>query len=97
MESPKSGSHAIKIIGWGNEIINGEKKPYWLCVNSWGKNWGINGTFKLRRGTNECKIESFVISGYINSERLKAFNSEQSVIAFENHFFSFKNLDGDFR
>ena len=97
LESPKKDYHAIKIIGWGNEIINGEKKPYWLCVNSWGKSWGINGTFKFRRGTNECKIESFVISGYINSERLEAFNSEQSVITFENHFFSFKNVDRDFR
>ena len=36
-EGEKTGSHTIKIIGWGNEIINGKEVPYWLCVNSWGK------------------------------------------------------------
>ena len=96
-KSEKRGPHAIKIIGWGNEIINGTGEPYWICVNSWGENEGLNGTFKIRRGTNECDIESFVISAYINSDKLNSFYSEQSVIVFENHFFSFKNFDKDFR
>ena len=50
------GGHAIKIIGWGVE--NGVK--YWLCVNSWNDEWGDNGTFKIRRGINECGIERAV-------------------------------------
>ena len=37
------GGHAVKLIGWGSE----GGKDYWLCANSWGPNWGINGYFKM--------------------------------------------------
>jgi len=40
------GGHAIKVIGWGN--MNGE--DYWLCINSWNRTWGDNGTFKIKQG-----------------------------------------------
>ena len=49
--------HAVLIVGWG--IENNTK--YWIVQNSWGKNWGINGYFKMLRGENECKIEENVI------------------------------------
>jgi len=48
------GGHAIRVIGYGEE--NGVK--YWLCANSWGPTFGLQGFFKIRRGTNECGIES---------------------------------------
>jgi len=51
--------HSIKIIGWG--IQNGVK--YWLCVNSWNTAWGERGFFKIRRGSNECNIESMAYAG----------------------------------
>ena len=47
------GGHAVRIIGYG--VDKGVK--YWLVANSWGKNWGENGNFRIRRGTNECDIE----------------------------------------
>lgn len=50
----KLGGHAVKMVGWGVE--NGT--PYWLLVNSWNETWGDQGTFKIRRGVNECGIES---------------------------------------
>ena len=40
------GCHAIKIIGWGVE--NGS--DYWLCANSWGTDWGLQGYFKIKQG-----------------------------------------------
>lgn len=55
------GGHAIKIIGWGTR--SGE--DYWLVANSWNPTWGDNGTFKIRRGTNECGIEGMVTAGTV--------------------------------
>ncbi len=48
------GGHAIRIVGYGVE--DGVK--FWTVTNSWGEGWGIDGTFKIRRGTDECNIES---------------------------------------
>jgi len=33
---------------------------YWLVRNSFGNDWGINGNFKVARGTNEFGIEEEV-------------------------------------
>jgi len=53
------GGHAIRIMGWGVE--NGT--PYWLVANSWNEDWGDKGTFKIKRGNDECGIESSVVAG----------------------------------
>jgi len=53
------GGHAIRILGWGTE--GGD--PYWLVANSWNTDWGDKGYFKIRRGTDECGIESGVVGG----------------------------------
>jgi len=53
------GGHAIRVLGWGVE--NGEK--YWLCGNSWNTDWGDQGFFKIRRGVDECGIESEMVGG----------------------------------
>lgn len=53
------GGHAIKILGWGVE----SGTDYWLVANSWNNDWGDNGFFKIRRGNNECGIESEVVAG----------------------------------
>jgi cathepsin B len=53
------GGHAIKIIGWGTE----SGTDYWLVANSWNTDWGDNGFFKIRRGTNECGIEAQITAG----------------------------------
>nr|CAH7726466.1 unnamed protein product [Callosobruchus chinensis] len=47
------GNHAVRVIGWGTEDGN----PYWLVTNSWNKNWGDEGLFKIMRGTSECGFE----------------------------------------
>jgi hypothetical protein len=51
------GGHGVVIVGWGEQ--NGEK--YWLVHNSWGPDWGDKGYFRIRRGTDECGIESWMV------------------------------------
>ena len=52
------GGHAVKMVGWGVE----GGVPYWILVNSWNQYWGDKGTFKIKRGTNECGIESYAVA-----------------------------------
>merc|ERR1712048_1166317 len=60
------GGHAVKLIGWGTD--RGE--DYWLLVNSWNDEWGEAGTFRMRRGTNECGIESMVYAGTVAQDTM---------------------------
>jgi len=54
-EFQPEGGHAVKMIGWGSE----SGTDYWLVANSWGTTqWGEGGFFKIKRGANECGIES---------------------------------------
>jgi len=53
------GGHAVKLLGYGAEGgVN-----YWICANSWNTDWGEKGYFRIRRGTNECGIESQAWAG----------------------------------
>ncbi|VVC24409.1 Cysteine peptidase, cysteine active site,Peptidase C1A, papain C-terminal,Peptidase C1A [Cinara cedri] len=53
------GLHSVKLIGWGRKY----GKPYWLVINSWGSEFGDQGTFKILRGVNECDIEEESTAG----------------------------------
>jgi len=53
------GGHAVRFVGWG--VDNGVK--YWLVANSWNSHWGMDGYFKILRGTDECGIEDAVSAG----------------------------------
>lgn len=66
--SDRTGYHAVRIIGWGEEFTGGQLSKYWIVANSWGEDWGENGYFRIRRGTNECNIEDFVIATWIDIE-----------------------------
>lgn len=48
------GGHAVKVVGWGTE----DGQDYWLVANSWNTTWGLNGFFKIKRGKDECGIET---------------------------------------
>jgi len=48
------GGHAVKIVGWGTE----SGTDYWLVANSWNTNWGDEGLFKIKRGSDECGMET---------------------------------------
>lgn len=53
-------NHAAVVVGWGEEMDPIEKDimKYWIVRNSWGKNWGTDGYFKILRGKNFLGIEN---------------------------------------
>ena len=53
--------HSVLLVGWGVDKRTGEK--FWILQNTWGQNWGENGFFRLRRGTDELGVESICESG----------------------------------
>lgn len=57
------GGHAVRVIGWG--VDSATNLPFWLVANSWGSGWGIGGVFKILRGSNHCRIESFMVEGLL--------------------------------
>lgn len=43
----------VKLVGFNDTA----SPKYWMAVNSWGKEWGDKGMFKIRRLESECMIE----------------------------------------
>lgn len=43
----KDGYHAVLLYGWD------DSEQSWLCKNSWGDGWGINGHFRIKWGEVE--------------------------------------------
>lgn len=52
-------NHVVLVVGYGVEEGTGEK--YWIVKNSWGSSWGEDGFFRIRRGTDECALESMAV------------------------------------
>lgn len=43
----------VKLVGWGvDNYPNGTKLPYWIGANSWCRQWGEGGFFRIVRGLN---------------------------------------------
>ncbi|KAL0221376.1 hypothetical protein RCL1_001230 [Eukaryota sp. TZLM3-RCL] len=54
--SPDRLSHAVTLIGYGEE----KGKPYTVIRNSWGKSWGESGHFRMVRSKNTCGWQEYV-------------------------------------
>ena len=54
-------THATLAVGWGELPPEQGGTKYWIVKNSWGERWGMDGYFWIRRGTNECNIESVAV------------------------------------
>lgn len=53
-------NHAVLLVGYGRCHVTGQK--FWTVKNSWGTGWGEGGFFRIRRGTDECSIESIAVA-----------------------------------
>ncbi|KAH7940356.1 hypothetical protein HPB52_023543 [Rhipicephalus sanguineus] len=52
-------NHAVLVVGYGFDEHS--QLPYWTVKNSWGPEWGESGFFRIRRGNDECGIESLAV------------------------------------
>jgi hypothetical protein len=89
------GGHAVRLVGWGEETVNGELIKYWWIANSWGKDWGINGYFRMKRCMPEIQLEENVMSilpdfpgMVIEDPNLEAVETEKDIKIqnFTGHF-----------
>lgn len=64
-------NHGVLLVGYGtvtDEYVNfGSCREYWIVRNSWGPNWGEEGTFKLCAdgvGSSETPLGTCLINKY---------------------------------
>ena len=50
-------NHAVEIVGWEQDSKE-KNATNWIIKNSWGKNYGDDGYFKIRAGENILGIEN---------------------------------------
>lgn len=53
-------NHAVLLVGYGSDLASG--LDFWIVQNSWGEGWGEQGYFRIRRGSDECAIESIAVA-----------------------------------
>ncbi|KAH0570799.1 Cathepsin B [Spironucleus salmonicida] len=78
----KQGGHAVVIVGWGEY----KGVPYWDIVNGYGKTWNQDGRVRVRLGTNEMSLESYVTAAdvKINNDIKPPINNGQ--FSFQDNF-----------
>jgi len=85
------GGHAVSITGWGvyKEPITNKEIPFWWVKNSWGADYGLDGFFRMLRGSNHCGIEENVV-GMIPNPFPK---NEKELTRIMTHFYDSWKLE----
>jgi C1A family cysteine protease len=89
-----AGYHAVRAIGWGTipEAIAAGKpydeSHYWICVNSWGDDWGEDGYFKIRFDAEIGYISTSVKASLINESSRDFDIYSKALIGFSLTFMS---------
>ena len=64
-QCPSSGiNHAVTLVGYGTDSTSG--MDYWIIKNSWGKDWGESGYFRIRRGNGTCGVNCYITTATVS-------------------------------
>ena len=94
------GGHAIEILGWCDPNVDkreGFNEGYWVCKNSWGRNWASEydfpGYFAIRMGWNECGVESRTGAASPNVNYILRDKLTLGNLAFTNYKTFIRNVE----
>ena len=58
-------THVVSLLGWGTDAASGQ--DYWVARHSGGTYWGERGFFRIARGRDTLRIESFCYFGTLKA------------------------------